>query len=58
MIDKILIQEDIDLLSSEGWLTEQQQKYYNIFVGNLINYSIIENLCPDVTVLNFIFKES
>ena len=55
--EKKLTQEDIDLLFSENWLTFQQQNAFNIYEGIVKTYEEIELLCPDQTVLNFIFKE-
>ena len=55
--EKKLTQEDIDLLFSENWLTIQQQIAFNIYEGVTKSDIELESLCPDQTVLNFIFKE-
>ena len=55
--EKCLTQEDIDFLFSEGWLTSKQQHKFNIYQGVVKTYEEIEVLCPDQTMLNFIFKE-
>ena len=55
--EKCLTQEDIDLLFSENWLTVQQQIAFNIYEGVTKSDIELESLCPDQTVLNFIFKE-
>ena len=55
--EKKLTQEDIDLLFSENWLTIQQQIAFNIYEGVTKSDIELESLCPDQTILNFIFKE-
>ena len=55
--EKCLTQEDIDLLFSENWLTVQQQIAFNIYEGVTKSDIELESLCPDQTVLDFIFKE-
>lgn len=53
---KILTQKDIDLLFSEDWLTVNQQQFNNFYVNKSVSYSQIEKICPDESVLNFIFN--
>lgn len=53
---KVLTQEDIDLLFSEDWLTVNQQQFNNFYVNQSVSYSQIEKICPDASVLNFIFN--
>lgn len=55
--EKKLTQEDIDLLFSENWLTIQQQIAFNIYEGVTKSDIELESLCPDQTVLNFIFEK-
>lgn len=55
--EKKLTQEDIDLLFSENWLTIQQQIAFNIYEGVTKSDIELESLCPDQTILNFIFEE-
>lgn len=55
--EKKLTQEDIDLLISENWLTTKQQVAFNIYEGVVKTRQEIEAVCPDQTILNFIFEE-
>ena len=54
---KQLTKKDIDFLFSEGWLTSKQQSQFNIYEGVTKSRKEIESICPDQTLLNFIFKE-
>ena len=53
---KQLTKKDIDFLFSEGWLTSEQQQTFSIYEGIVKTREQIESICPDQTVLNFIFK--
>ena len=55
--EKCLNQEDIDFLFSENWLTSKQQSQFNIYESVTKSRKEIESICPDQTVLDFIFKE-
>ena len=54
---KQLTKKDIDFLFSEGWLTSEQQSQFNIYESVTKSRKEIESICPDQTVLDFIFKE-
>ena len=55
--EKKLTQEDINLLFSENWLTIKQQHTFSIYEGIVKTFKEIEAICPDQTILNFIFEE-
>lgn len=55
---KVLTKEDIELLISEGWLTNYEQQALGIHEGEIKSLEDIEVVCPDLTVLNMIFEQS
>lgn len=55
---KILTKEDVELLISEDWLTNYEQQALGIHEGELKSIEDIEDVCPDLTVLNMIFEQT
>jgi len=53
---KVLTQKDIDLLYSENWLTKNQQDHYDLYEKRMVSFSQIQKICPDETILDFIFN--
>lgn len=56
-MNKVLTEDDVNFLIAENWLTQPQQEHFDIFPGVEKTWEDIEKICPDQTVLYFIFEE-